>query len=231
VRLARNEAEISSAQFLRHQVFRGNPLHKDHDELDAFCDHLIVMDTSLNTMIVGTYRLLRREQAQLAGGFYSRNAFDIDALIARFPHLHVLELGRSCVLEPYRTKRTIELLWKGIWTLCQRWNIGLLCGCASFSGTDPAVHAVALSFLHHSALASGEWSITGKHAQSMNLMPLEAIDARRAFTQLPPLIKGYVRLGAIVGNGFVIDADFNTLDVFIILPVERISQRYLTHFS
>jgi L-ornithine Nalpha-acyltransferase len=236
VRLARNDAEIEAAQNLRQQVFREQSYQNgsvlDYDAFDPFCDHLIVIDASFKSApIVGTYRLLRHEQAVLAGEFYSQHEFDIQDLIRRLPHRRLVELGRSCVLPDYRTKRTIELLWKGIWAFCVSWNIDLLCGCASFLGTSPALHALPFSFLHHYALAKNEWRVTGKNALSMDMMPQEAVHTRAALGMMPPLIKGYLRLGAMIGDGAVIDFEFNTTDVFIILPIERISQRYLDHFS
>jgi L-ornithine Nalpha-acyltransferase len=227
VRLARNAAEIDAAQALRHRVFRidthkSNDVHgRDADQFDAYCDHLIVIDTALNgapeSKIVGTYRLLREEQALLAGGFYSQSEFDIAGLIARMPARRILELGRSCVLPQYRTRRTVELLWQGIWACCKLWSVDILCGCASFSGTKVALHALPLSYLYHNALATGEWLVKGhksKHV-TMDLMPYEAINERAALQAMPPLIKGY----------------FGTTDVFVILPVEHITPRYGAHFG
>lgn len=237
VRLARTPSEIMAAQELRHRVFRlesGEAACSglDVDAHDAWCDHLIVVDGA-NNAVVGTYRLLREEMAAAAGGFYSQGEYDLNALVSRMPQRRVLELGRSCVLPPYRTKRTVELLWQGIWAYCRRWNIDLMCGCASFAGTVPALHALPLSFLHHNALASGEWTVTA-HADrhvDMDMMPAEAVDLRAALNAMPPLIKGYLRLGAMFGDGAVVDHAFGTTDVFVILPVERISSRYIAHYG
>jgi putative hemolysin len=137
------------------------------------------------------------------------------------------------VLSQYRTKRTVELLWQGIWAYCRRWNIDLMCGCASFAGTVPALHALPLSFLHHHAKSDGIWSVKA-HAEryvDMDMMPQEAVDLRAALNVMPPLIKGYLRLGAMFGEGAVIDHEFGTTDVFVILPVERISSRYIAHYG
>ncbi len=108
-----------------------------------------------------------------------------------------------------------------------------MCGCASFAGTVPALHALPLSFLHHNAQATGEWAVTA-HADrhvDMDMMPSEAVDLRAALNAMPPLIKGYLRLGAMFGNGAVVDHAFGTTDVFVILPVERISSRYIAHYG
>ncbi len=237
VRLAANEAEIDAAQELRHRVFRTDfarhPHGRDADHFDAYCDHLIVLDTENGNDIVGTYRLLREEKAAKAGGFYSQSEFDIEALRARMPERRVLELGRSCVMPQYRTKRTVELLWQGIWAYCRAWNIDMMCGCASFPGTIAAAHALPLSFLHHHASAVGEWTVRA-HADSrvdMDMMPVEAVEMRAALAAMPPLIKGYLRVGASFGDGAVVDHEFGTTDVFVVLPVERISSRYVAHYG
>ena len=237
VRLARTPAEIEAAQELRHLVFRletgkSDCSGRDIDRHDDWCDHLIVSDEASGA-VVGTYRLLREEKAAEAGGFYSQDEYDLNALVSRMPGRRVLELGRSCVLPQYRTKRTVELLWQGIWAYCRRWNIDLMCGCASFAGTVPALHALPLSFLHHHAQASGDWTVRAhadRHVE-MDMMPVEAVDLRTSLNAMPPLIKGYLRLGAMFGDGAVVDHEFGTTDVFVILPVERISSRYIAHYG
>jgi L-ornithine Nalpha-acyltransferase len=243
VRLAKTSVEIDAAQALRHRVFRGgfqssdDQYGRDSDRFDVFCDHLVVIDTALAgataSKIVGTYRLLREEQAALAGGFYSQDEFDAAGLAARMPARKLMELGRSCVLPQYRTRRTVELLWQGIWACCRQWSVDIMFGCASFPGSNPALHALPLSYLHHHALASGDWLVQGhkSHRVSMDLMPQEAINERLAINAMPPLIKGYLRVGAMFGEGAVVDHDFGTTDVFVVLPVEHITPRYVAHFS
>jgi putative hemolysin len=144
-----------------------------------------------------------------------------------------MELGRSCVLKPYRNKRTLELLWQGVWSYVREHGIDVMVGCASFEGVDPSAHAEALSFLHHSALAPEDWRVRAHdHLRiDMNMVPAEAVSPRAALKSLPPLIKGYLRLGAYVGDGAVIDHQFGTTDVLIILPVEAIRTRYFAHFG
>ena len=203
------------------------------DRFDAFCDHLLVFDTSASRRIVGTYRLLRQDVARANGGFYSAGEFEIDALVARHPGRRFLELGRSCVLPEYRTRRTVELLWQGIWAYARRHHVDVMVGCASFPGIAPAAHAQALSFLAQNAAAADEWRIAAlrSRAYAMDLMPSEAIDAREALAEMPPLIKGYLRLGARFGDECVIDAEFGTTDVFVVLPVEAISERYINYYG
>jgi L-ornithine Nalpha-acyltransferase len=244
VRFARDVAEIAAAQRLRHSVFfrsSGDALEGedivDADRFDAHCDHLLVIDEAhgeaLDTWIVGTYRLLREERAFAAGGYYSQYAFDVRSLADRHPHRRFLELGRSCVLPEYRSRRTVELLWQGIWAYCQAHSIDVMFGCASFAGTVPAAHALPLSFLHHHAKAAGDWHVQaiGKESASMDLMPIEAVGLREALASMPPLVKGYLRLGAKFGEGAVVDREFGTTDVLVLLRTEDIGARYLNHFG
>lgn len=247
VRLAETAEEVAAAQELRYKVFfselgaKQADIHlleqRDADRFDAACDHLLVFDRSIAgpqiKQIVGTYRLMRREQAERAGGFYSSGEYDVNDLMAAKPTLSFLELGRSCVQPAYRSKRTVELLWQGIWAYCRRYSIEAMFGCASFHGTVPAAHALSLSFLHHYCLVDAEWSVRALPSRylPMDMMPKEAINPKVALFGMPPLIKGYLRLGAMIGDGAVIDHDFSTTDVFIMLPVERISSRYINYYG
>ncbi len=247
VRLARGDAEIAAAQEVRYRVFYeelgagngapGNAERHDADRFDALCDHLLVFDTALpgpeHRRIVGTYRLLTEERAAAAGGFYSDGEFELKKLIARHPGQRFVELGRSCVLPDYRSKRTIELLWQGIWAYIKHHDIGVMAGCASFHGTVPAAHAEALSFLAHNCRARGAYDVRAVPERycSMDLMPIEAITAKSAIARLPPLIKAYLRVGARIGDGCVIDREFGTVDVFVVMPVREIDQRYVSYFG
>lgn len=242
-RLAAGPEEIRAAQRLRYKVFTedfaaGIGLSDiDEDAHDAVCDHLIVLDTRIGgadaDRIVGTYRLLPQHRLGAEDRFYSDATFEIGALVARHPGRHLLELGRSCVLPDYRSKRTIELLWQGIWSYCRRTGVDVMFGCASFAGATPQDHATALAFLHHHARAAGAWAVSARREVrvDMNMMPAEAIDLKAAMVALPPLIKGYLRLGARFGDGAVIDHAFGSVDVLVVLPVEQISPRYLTYYG
>ncbi|MCJ9671018.1 MULTISPECIES: GNAT family N-acetyltransferase [unclassified Neorhizobium] len=246
-RLARSEREIDAAQAVRYRVFV-EEMHatlspdamrrrRDVDAFDAICDHLLVVDNAIEgdieDQIVGTYRLLRQEVALANNGFYSASEFDIEPLLARHPDKQFMELGRSCVLPDYRTKRTVELLWQGNWAYSLKHGMNAMFGCASFPGVSPEEHAVALSFLHHTVSTKGDWAVSARPElyRPMDLMPMEDVNTRRALSLLPPLIKGYLRLGAMVGDGAVIDHAFNTTDVLIVLPIASISDRYITHFG
>ncbi|UPA24669.1 GNAT family N-acetyltransferase [Shinella oryzae] len=246
-RLARSVSEIDAAQAVRYRVFveemNAQLSHdavrrkRDIDAWDMVCDHLLVLDTAIEgdaeEQIVGTYRLLRQDVAAVSGGFYSQSEFDVDALVARHPDKRFMELGRSCVLPAYRTKRTVELLWQGAWAYSLKHGVDVMFGCASFHGTVPEEHALALSFLHHNVQAKDDWSVSARPElfRVMDLMPAEGIDARKALVAMPPLVKGYLRLGATIGSGAVVDHAFNTTDVLIVLPIGQISGRYLNYYG
>jgi putative hemolysin len=252
VRLATSAKDIRKAQRLRFKVFyeemsavpRGlNYLsRRDSDAYDALCDHLLVLDHDAapgpfrprKPKAVGTYRLLRQEMAQRGGhGFYTSGEYDLAPLLAAHPDARFMELGRSCVLKPWRTKRTVELLWHGIWTYVRHHRIDVMIGCASLEGTDPGRLALPLSFLHHHAGAPAPWRARAHEERyvAMDMMSREAVDPKAALRGLPALIKGYLRVGATFGDGAVVDHQFGTTDVFVVLPVSAISQRYIDHFG
>lgn len=252
VRLARTTKEIRRAQRLRYMVFfeemsatpnaRNRLARRDIDPFDRICDHLLVIDHEGKTTrfgkkkprVIGTYRLLRSDVAAAHGtDFYTAGEYDLGPLIAANPEARLLELGRSCVLKEWRNKRTVELLWAGIWRYVLHHRIDLMFGCASLEGTDPQALALPLSFLHHHARAPEglsacalPWRFT-----AMNRMEKHEIDLKAAMKTLPPLIKGYLRLGALFGDGAVIDRPFGTTDVFVVLKVSQIDPRYIAYYG
>jgi putative hemolysin len=250
VRLANKAHEVRSAQRLRYNVFYKEMsaipaaatliARRDVDAFDTICDHLNVVDHDWPRLVfgfhrprvVGTYRLLRQEIAERHGGFYTQSEFDVAALMARHSKLRFLELGRSCVLPAYRNKRTVELLWHGISNYVAQHRLDVLIGCASLEGTNPDKLATQLSFLHHFAGAPEQWRASALSSRyvNMNRMPKEAIDTKKALRELPPLVKGYLRLGAFIGDGAVIDHQFGTTDVLIVLPMAQITARYRERF-
>jgi putative hemolysin len=183
--------------------------------------------------MVGTYRLLRQQIAERSGGFYSAGEYDVAPLLARHRECRFLELGRSCVLPAYRSKRTVEVLWHGIWTYVLHHGIDAMLGCASLEGTDPRGLALPLSFLHHFAPSPEDWRVRALASRyvEMNRISRDHIDKKAAVHALPPLVKGYLRLGAFFGDGAVIDHQFGTTDVLAILPVSAINTRYMQHFG
>ena len=249
-RLTRRKKDVRKAQRLRYEVFfeeggavadRTSALiRRDVCALDTVCDHLIIFDHDAVSKFgkpkpkaVGTYRLLRQEVAARSGGFYSEREFDLAPLMERHRDKRFLELGRSCVLADYRAKRTIELLWRGLHAYLRMHSIDVMIGCASLPGADPAALASELGFLHHFVGAREEWRACAlpDRYSAMDRMARTEIAPRRAFARLPPLLKGYLRLGAQIGEGAVVDRDFRTTDVLVVLPVADLNARYLAHFG
>ncbi len=244
VRLAETEAEIDAALALRYRVFYDEMAalpspemaarERDFDEFDSVCDHLLVFDRALGSgpeAVVGTYRLIRRSTADQHGGFYSADEYDLSTLVD-FPG-EILELGRSCIDSEHRDRVTMQLMWRGLATYVLHYDIEIMFGCASLHGTDVAALAQPLSYLHHKHLAPPEIrpkALPDRYSD-MNLMRLEEIDETAALAALPPLIKGYLRLGGFVGEGAVIDHQFNTVDVCIVVKTDRMSGKYYRHYT
>jgi putative hemolysin len=251
VRLAQTSREIRQAQRLRYRVFykemSATPtlsmslLQRDHDAYDPICDHLLAIHRlppnpfarrRSHSRIVGTYRLLLQEVAERHSGFYTQQEFDLLPLLQRHKGLRFLELGRSCVAKNYRDTRTLDLMWRGIVRYVCDHQVDVLIGCASFEGTDPKALALPLSFLYHKARATEEWAVHPNldRCISMNLIQPEKIDEKKAIRSLPPLIRGYWRIGAVFGDGAVIDHQFGTIDVLVIVTRDMLIKRYGRHF-
>ncbi len=240
VRLAASAADIAAAQTLRYRVFYGEMgarptpemarVGRDVDDFDAVCDHLMVIDHA-KAAVVGTYRLMRRAVAAQHRGFYSAGEYDLSP-IAAYPG-EILELGRSCVDASARNRPTMQLLWRGIAAYVFAHDIAVMFGCASLPGTDVDAHAVPLSYLHHHHLAPPPLRARALPERRVEMRRLEpdAIDAARALADLPPLIKGYLRLGGFVGDGAVIDQQFNTTDVCIVVRTDLVTEKYYRHYE
>ncbi len=250
LRLAETKKEIRRAQRLRYKVFyeEGGAvpdrtaaiIRRDVCRFDALCDHLLVVDhDALNRFgrrkpkVVGAYRLLRQDVASAHFGFYSAGEFDIAPLLARHPGKRFLELGRSCVLAPYRSRRTLDLLWRGIGLYIDHHRIDVMFGCASFPGADAARHTHALGFLGHCAASPAQWRVQALASSRADVTPAahDEIDKRTALAEQPPLVKGDLRCGASFGEGMAIDRQFNTSDVFVIMPVQDIDPRVFGRFG
>ncbi|HUJ46094.1 MAG TPA: GNAT family N-acyltransferase [Rhizomicrobium sp.] len=249
VRLAETDGEVEQAQRLRYRVFyeemtaipspEMREARRDFDQFDQFCDHMLVVDRSVHDedgqpAVVGTYRLMRDVDAARAGGFYTSSEYDIASMLAGMKGKSLVELGRSCILREYRAKpSTMQLLWRGVMVYSIRFSIDLMFGCASLSGTDPKALALQLSYLHHFHRMPQTLRVKARPELyvEMNMMPQDAIDPKKALHALPPLIKGYLRAGASIGDGAVIDRQFDTTDVFIYFPLSGIDPRYRNRFA
>lgn len=239
--VASRPEEIEASQRLRYRVFFEEmgaapsveiaAQKRDFDMYDDICDHLLVVEhTGAGAQVVGTYRLLRAEPMKKLGLFYSESEFDISP-IREYPG-NILEVGRSCVDRHFRNRAVMQLLWRGIGAYVARFEIALMFGCASFHGTDPQAHAMALSYLHHYHLAPEGLrpSALPSRFVNMDLMPREAVDTKQAFTALPALIKGYLRLSGYIGLGAVIDPEYNTTDVSIVVKTDLVTEKYAQRY-
>ncbi|MFD5813650.1 GNAT family N-acetyltransferase [Streptomyces sp. NPDC127038] len=230
VTLARDEADVRAAQRLRHDVFAGEmgallttpEPGLDIDPFDAYCDHLLVRDTE-SGQVVGTYRLLPPERAAVAGRLYSESEFDLGPLAPIRPGL--VEVGRSCVHPDHRDGAVIGLIWAGIARYMVDGGHEWLAGCCSVPLADGGT------------LAAGTWDrVRDKHLapEEFRVRPLlpwspEGV-ARPARTELPPLLRGYLRLGAWVCGEPAHDTDFGVADLYVLLSMRRVNPRYLRHF-
>jgi len=243
VYLADNPLEVEAAQRLRYQVFyeemgavpslTARREKIDADPFDHVCDHLLVVDKARSNgkpFVAGTYRLLRRAVAERAEGFYSRNEFDLSQLMG-YPG-EIVELGRSCVHADYRSGAVMQLLWRGIADYLDTHDIEMMFGCASFPGTDPDAIQKGLSYLHHYHLAPEEIRPRARDTRFVDMGKIapDWLDRRSALSELPPLIKGYLRVGGVVGDGAVIDEQFNTTDICVIVECTKITERYRRHY-
>lgn len=249
VRIAATRKEVRKAQRLRYKVFyeEGGALadrtaaliRRDVCAFDKAADHLIVVDHEarnrfgrVKPKVVACYRLVRQAAAERLGGFYTDREFDLAPLLARHADKHFAELGRACVLKPWRGTRALELLWRGIGLYVDHYRIDVLIGCASLPGVDPALHARALRFLALRARADDEWRASVRISQPP---PLAAADAE-AETQagereLPPLIRSYLRCGARFGEGVHVDRQFGVTDVFVVMPIAAMDPRFFGRFG
>jgi putative hemolysin len=244
VRLAESAAEIDAAQALRYRVFyeemTAHPTPEmaarrlDFDAFDEVCDHLLVLDRRRGEGpqgVVGTYRLIRRTAAAKMGRFYSSAEYDVQPMID-YPG-EVLEVGRSCIAKDARNTATMQMLWRGIALYSNHYNVQVMFGCPSMPGTDPAQHAQAMSYLYHHHLAPPEIRVRALANRYVKMDVLEpgSYDPRKAMARVAPLIKGYLRLGGFVGDGAVIDPQFDTTDVFITVKTEIITEKYIRHYE
>jgi putative hemolysin len=244
VRLAETAAELDAVQALRYRVFYAEmgaradaqtvATERDVDMFDAIADHLLVVDHDLGEgamSVVGTYRLIRQPAAARLGRFYSAGEYDISVL-ETFPG-QLLELGRSCTDAAYRSRAVLQLLWRGIAAYVFHYGIDLMFGCASLHGTDPDVLAPELTYLatHHLAPAGIRPRALDDLYVEMRRCDPRTLDKRAALMSLPPLIKGYLRLGGFVGDGAVIDRQFNTTDIAVVVQTDLVTEKYYRHYE
>jgi len=240
LRLAKAAPDVKGAQRLRYRVFvqemgAGGDMvdhaaQLEQDELDDHFDHLILVDPAVDPAtldhVIGVYRLLTSERAQQLGRFYSDSEYDLTAL--RSSGRRLVELGRSCVHPDHRRGAAMLQLWNGLADYVLERRIEVMFGVASFPGADPLRHAQALAWLHHHHLAPPALRVRalpdGFHP--MDGLAPEALDRKSALAAIPALIRGYLRMGGMVGEGAWIDRKFNTTDVCVIIDTAAMSGRH-----
>ena len=245
-RLATTKKDVRRAQKLRYRVFfeeggatpdpTARLIRRDVCRFDRVSDHLIVVDRADvhrdgTPRVVGVYRLLRQEVAERNFGFYSACEFDVDALIARRPDMRFLEVGRACIAPAHRGKHVLELLWRGLWAYARHHRIDAMIGCAVFPAAcfgSRRRHSHAGGRRRRSGLA--DRAPADRVDRDRELLA-EPADPRKLLRSLPPLVKGYWRLGATFSPTPVVDRAFNTTDVFVVMPLCEIESRYLQYFG
>lgn len=243
VRRAESTADMFAAQRLRYQVFyeemgarpvgRMGRLRRDYDRFDPYCEHLLVVDREApkEEEVVGTYRVLRLERAERFGrGLYTETEYDLSKL--RASGCSIMEVSRSCVLPEYRKRTTINLLWAAIATYVFHYNIDYLIGVASFEGTEISDYADQLAYLdqYHRA---GPDICPVVHSHNRTPFPQHRIGeekVREILRSLPPLLRGYLSLGAVIGDGLYVDQQFNTIDACIVVDMRIADPRFLDHY-
>lgn len=230
VSLAIDDSEIREAQRLRYKIFveelgaRLTPVLHGHDIdlYDPYCDHLLVRELTRGE-VVGTYRILPPDAAKRVGSYYSEQEFDLTRL--GFLRPRMAELGRSCVHPAHRNGTVISRLWMGLADYMSRHGYEYVVGCASISMADGGHIAASvhrqLSATH---LAPIEWRTTPRHR-----LPIEALDDGQK-AALPQLIKGYIRMGAMMCGDPAWDPDFNTADLLLLLPMAQLNRDYARRF-
>ncbi len=246
VRFARDAEDVKSAQRLRYRVFveelGANSSNIDHDsrleidKYDNFVEHLCLIDLEREKLdpasaVVGVYRLISENIARDIGGFYSQNEFDIARLLA--VKGRKLELGRSCIDIDYRGGAAMAMLWSALGAYVEHNEIEYLFGAASFQGIELHDKKMALSNLYHGYLAPEDLRVRvhDENGQNMNLMQPDGIHTLEAMRNTPSLIKAYLRLGGVIGDGAYMDYDFNTVDVFVLMKTREMVQKYRAMYS
>ncbi|MFB7274403.1 GNAT family N-acetyltransferase [Streptomyces sp. NPDC056244] len=231
VSLARNQEDVRAAQRLRHLVFAGELGARiegpepglDVDAFDAYCDHLLVREESTGE-VVGTYRLLPPDRAREAGRIYSDSEFDLSRLAPIRDDL--VEVGRSCVHPLHRTGGVIALIWAGLARYMADSGHNWLAGCCSVPLADGgALAASTWATVKNKNLAPEEYWVTPHR-----LWTPETEAAPGSAADLPPLLRGYLRLGAWVCGAPAHDPDFDCADLYVLLSMRRTNPRYLRHF-
>ena len=244
VKFAENTSEIQAAQRLRYNVFMAEQGHMaelnhaaviDEDEFDQYCLHLIIVD-KLNNEVIGTYRVHPGEVAVNNLGFYSQQEFELGNLekIAAT----TVEVGRSCVKPEFRNGAVVALLWAGMAAVHERTQCDHLLGCVSLPTADPVIALAVREFLRSKGDVFTR-ELTVKPQANFALPPVDMAEVERYISGdrrqelrqwIPPLLKGYLRLGAKFGSEPVLDREFGAIDFLVLFNFDEIDQKYARHF-
>ncbi|MBR6838624.1 MAG: GNAT family N-acetyltransferase [Alphaproteobacteria bacterium] len=246
VRMTRTKEERRQVRALRYRVFveeegasateEQKNLREEYDSYDRFAEYLGVFHEG---RVVGTYRIINRDAAEKMGGFYTETEFDISKI--KKSGANIVEMSRACVAPEYRENALVmRLLWAGLGEYIMRHKIGIVFGVASWTGTNPAESAQAISYLYYNHLSPLSLRATVESTKlapgvnpkltRMNILPEVFVDANIARRQMTPLIKGYLRINATFGRGVFIDKPFNSYDVFVMLRTKDMDALYRKHF-
>ncbi len=228
--VAESQELIQEAQRLRYRIFAkemGAKLKSeaeglDYDEVDNYCDHLVVFDNVTNK-IVGYTRLLTDQQAKQLGRFYSQSEFNLDHVLTlpgRF-----LEIGRTCVDPDFRGSAVLTTLWSALVEYALKGQFNYLLGCASIT---PGPSGFAVDAVYRNIDSK---NIAPASLQVTPSMPVPAqLRCDRDESGIPPLLKAYLRFGALICGEPCWDEDFNCMDLFVLLPLDQLQERYSKHY-
>lgn len=232
VGLANTENELKEAEILRYKMLvlefdeTKNKDGIDKSSYDDICDHIVVKDLT-NNKIVGTYRLLSNLKLPKDKVFVCENEFNIDKL--KKCGSNILELSRAVVHKDYRNGIIIKLLWQGIFSYCQEFNIRYMFGTASFHGLDYTKYQHAFSDIYYNHLADESVMCYAKEpCMDLNILNKDEIDEKLAKLETQPLIRGYFSLGSKVGSGIYFDKEFNSSDIMMIFDLNNLNKRYVS---
>lgn len=239
VKIAQSQDDVEAVQRLRFDVFFNEYQAQaytdshadglDRDMFDEHCAHLMVVDNSQDGRVVATTRLLLSARKPADVPYIAASEFSIPLLGEKTGNY--MEVGRSCVHKDYRDGNAIQLLWRGITKFVFAYDIDFLFGCASFHETDADKIATELSYLYHRHLGEGKTLARALEHMPMDRIPADQIDDKSAMASLPPLIKAYLQLGGVVGDGVALDDQFNTLDIMMTVEIAKVPQTYVKFFK
>jgi len=237
VKLADRDDERQQVWRLRYDAFiveagladHGHERGIDQDRFDDWCDHLIVKEQETGR-VVGTYRLMPGKKAQTNGGFYSETLFDLTQSL--LPRTKMLELGRSCVDPAYRNGRVIQLLWEGIADYVSEHEYDYLVGCASLRGIEPERLRRIHALLHRHSFLTDSYAVYPRpECRRVELWPVQAEESLKELHRLlPPLMKGYLWLGAKLARDPAYDPLLASTDYFVVLEQQKITEKYRRRF-